>query len=674
MNLRKSIHSQLQKLPTSEEIKDQEEVRSELSFLEFSQFSHFSDKVLHFYMKTRLFFMVLFMIILSITLYIITLNTCSKSEMTCLHRLVRQVPESFIFLFLSAFLVDLIIYFIIKGVFPKKFLYLLLAEFYFIAVASKGSNIQRHGNFNLFLFVALLVWNYFLMRLFIVIYKIILRHPKITFVILFIFSMNFYILFVVIWFRNSCQDWKSGFKNTSASNENCRLPTPDICFNSLTNDWFDFSRILDRNQCSKVKSVLNIYEHEYDFIAYPKTQFFIKEEKCSDVFQKNILQRVKPVNEEEIIYEKHEVVLDRRDSDPVVNINVFRNETLVERSHKIMNSHRTSGPISRNIITIFIDSVSRQQFFRMLKKTNQWLESHYSSPSSSLESFQFFKYNSLGNSTVSNMWPLFYGTEHQPLPRNKPKKMSYSLTRSFKDQGYITAKSNNFCGSTYFETLKNDSNHFPYLDLESFDHENIALFCDPNYQKIEKNIIEDYFDGSSSLVRRCLYGKDTHDYVIEYGKKFWDTYEDQPKVLELGFMDGNGPSDELAKYLDEPIYMFLSEMEEKGKLDNTSIIIYSDHGHKANLLYHLFDFKDLDYEVRLPLIFMVLPRKLADEYGENVKSYEQNLISAYDIYNLFNTLAGNKIKSELGINIFEKSEIGRYCENFKLLNEFCLCK
>ena len=120
--------------------------------------------------------------------------------------------------------------------------------------------------------------------------------------------------------------------------------------------------------------------------------------------------------------------------------------------------------------------------------------------------------------------------------------------------------------------------------------------------------------------------------------------------------------------------MFLSNLEKNGKINDTAIVFYSDRGQFANLFYYMFKLRDLGYERKLPLFFVMLPRKLADTFGENLRSYEQNLISIYDIYNLLNILAGSDSRSENGINILEKSEVSRCCLDLMLLKEFCICK
>ena len=63
---------------------------------------------------------------------------------------------------------------------------------------------------------------------------------------------------------------------------------------------------------------------------------------------------------------------------------------------------------------------------------------------------------------------------------------------------------------------KHGEDNFTFVD---FDHENLAMFCDPNYYT-SLNSHGLLFNGPYSLIRRCLYGKDIFEYELEYAKQF----------------------------------------------------------------------------------------------------------------------------------------------------------
>ena len=67
--------------------------------------------------------------------------------------------------------------------------------------------------------------------------------------------------------------------------------------------------------------------------------------------------------------------------------------------------------------------------------------------------------------------PMFYG---------KPMKTSSgnSILKYLKSKGYITSGAMNSCHREIFD-LQHYSDSL--INYESFDHENFALFCDPNF-------------------------------------------------------------------------------------------------------------------------------------------------------------------------------------------------
>jgi len=606
-------------------------------------------------------------LIFNFLLYLVTLRGCSSdAHMTCVAEIVPLIPTFCFYIFVITLVIDGVLLFSLKSVIPKLYGYIAFLEILIIVIISNGYTFQSHGGYNKLIFIVSLFLNFITIKIFRAIYKIIKKHPKLAISIIIIIGVSLYLLIFVYLFRNSCKDWKKAMKNTKISKENCKFPKPKMCFYDLTSNWFDLSSHLNRNDCSKVKNNIPILQEPADFIAYPKTQYFSRDEKNFEVYQKTILERMKKINESQIMDEKLEVVLDQRNDEKKILINVFRNESLIERSQSIWNNPDSSKPIAQNILIVYIDSVSRQHFSRKLSKTLKWIENYYENKTSSLESFQFLKYHASGSYTDPNMMKIFYGTDYDHA--NK----SYPLPLKFKKQGYITAKSSNLCASTFFDVLSTEPK-LKDLDMETYDLENIALFCDPNYQKMDVGLF-DYNEGFSSIFRRCLYYQDTYNYALDYGNKFWRAYYDMPKVLELGFIDAHEPTHEVLQYLDVPLYNFLTELESENLLNDTAIVFYADHGPHPNVFYYLFKLKDVQYELRLPMLYMVLPRKLTDKYGDNLKHYQNNLVAAYDIYNSFSFLGGDSHFHINGVNLFQENEKVRHCSDMDLEKSFCLCK
>lgn len=124
--------------------------------------------------------------------------------------------------------------------------------------------------------------------------------------------------------------------------------------------------------------------------------------------------------------------------------NLSLNETL-SKIRKEEEKYVT--PYSNNIIIIYIDSVSRKNALRQLKKTMKFVEQFMSfnggynpkEPSIKYHSFQFFKYHSFKGHTANNFPKIFYGGDI-----NSNSKM-VRITKYLKKNGYVTCLSNSEC-------------------------------------------------------------------------------------------------------------------------------------------------------------------------------------------------------------------------------------
>jgi len=319
-----------------------------------------------------------------------------------------------------------------------------------------------------------------------------------------------------------------------------------------------------------------------------------------------------------------------------------------------------------NVLLIFVDAVSRPQFKQRLPLVHEWIEKFYDNKTSELESFQFFKYNAPIPNTQLSLGPVLTGTH--PNRRDVVKHLIYS---QFKERGFITAHTIDFCTSIPFYYEHNDTNIFHW---DNFDYEFFSLFCDPNFTVFGKEL--GITHGPYSIYRRCLYGKDTFEYVLEFGEKFWQTYKNEKKFLHFSFIDAHEFTLEAIKYLDKPLREFLDRNEKDFKEKNTAIVFLSDHGLHMNGFGNALNLDDLIVELTLPSLFILLPRKLADDLeGTNLKKNENSIISNFDIHNFFKDLAGTKDYSQFGDSLFNNLIIqNRQCvRDLTIADVNCRC-
>jgi hypothetical protein len=162
--------------------------------------------------------------------------------------------------------------------------------------------------------------------------------------------------------------------------------------------------------------------------------------------------------------------------------------------------------------------------------------------------------------------------------------------------------------------------------------------------------------------------------VLEYGEKFWEAYLDRPKFLELSFLDGHDITGEQVRNIDEGLAQFLEGLYAKGWLNNTAIVLYSDHGLHVNGLSSIIKIQNALLELKLPFLAILLPRNVADsEYGKIMKRNEQKLIGGYDLNNIMRSFNGGKDFYWKGDNPFNDQSDTKTCYNLDMADNFCIC-
>ncbi len=346
----------------------------------------------------------------------------------------------------------------------------------------------------------------------------------------------------------------------------------------------------------------------------------------------NEVNRLKPNEYPEIILEYQ----DRNYTYAEIKMNITKKRELVEYREKKKNNN---SPFE-NVLFIFFDAISRVQFQRVLPKTTKFFEQFMKyNPNSKYKSYHFSKYHSLDGYTRINLQPMFFGY-------NMGSGRGTYIIRYFKQNGFITGQSMGSCSK---ETYIFGNNYTSNLQFENYDHENVGMFCDPNYFDRERPYSIN--KGEYCLLRRCLYGKDVHDYVLDYGKLFWETYKDNRKFLRLYFIDPHETSGEVAKYVDTPLYNFLSNLYQRNLFEKTIIFLISDHGLHMSGIYQAMKTEDYNIEKYLPMLIILI-----HDYKDNDNNLIDNqdiLISAYDIHNTLMYCAfGIFNQFDRGSNIF----------------------
>ena len=220
------------------------------------------------------------------------------------------------------------------------------------------------------------------------------------------------------------------------------------------------------------------------------------------------------------------------------------------------------------------------------------------------------------------------------------------------------------------------------------------MFCDPFYfddSEDTMNSFRKHVKGVNSSIKRCMYGKNSFEYILEYGYQFWSKYQNNTRFLRLGFFDGNEKTGEVIKYLDSYLYDYLNKLYKEKLLENTILFIVSGQGNAYDDFFNSYYFEDFSIEKYVGTFFILIDKSNIDnnEIFINIRNNQQNMVTPYDIKETLESIAYNNFinsemeekESQLGDSNKKGKSLFKYinpkernCEKYKQLNEeICRC-
>ena len=596
---------------------------------------------------------------ISYFLFYLSLEKCYEGWDECCIKL--KLVEAI----LSVLILSILIEFILLKIISKINFIHIICIYLFFYYYSHGKDFDDHGYYNLigcfliliFIFIGLIPFN-----LFICIQKKRQCSPS---YILFLF------LIIIIYYMNyifnkkfmTCDDWILGLNNSFIDNNKtkygCMISVTKICPYKIGKYFMDITKIKGIQCKNRYKNIYNrfmqLYKSPYinnntKRIGYPiinkENIYRLDYKENLKILYNYFLNNLIDMDNKDLINNLSlanlpEIEIDfSNNTHGIMNINLNFNEKLSKerkKKEKYVNSY------SNNLMILYIDSVSRANSLRQLKKTLNFFEKFMSFkggynkhfPSENYHSFQFFKYHSFLYHTRGNYPILFYG--------NTRYNNNTLITKFLKKNGFITCYCNDFC-------MKDNVRTFHNMTLsEVYDH--VFIICDPNV------------DHYNQHTTKCLYGKNNADHLYEYGNQFWRKYNNNRKFLNIIINDGHEGTLEALKYVDDIIFNFLNNLYNENYFKDSSIFLLSDHGVGMPSVYSFYKFYNL--EAQLPMLYIILNDRKNIKYKQQYKyiyENQQTLITAYDIYNTFiNIIYGDKyflLKNKLFNSHYPKSNLG----------------
>lgn len=352
-----------------------------------------------------------------------------------------------------------------------------------------------------------------------------------------------------------------------------------------------------------------------------------------------------------------------------ININIQKKKELIKKRKKLINK---KSLLYKNILVFFFDTLSRAHFHRKFNKTVHFLSkfSKYERnfTKQNLTIFEYFKYHSLASHTDPNIKAAYYSKE--------TNKKRIHFGNYFTQNGYIIGRTNTYCEK---EVVYNNNNNKIYIH-SLWDHEGLSIPCiNAIYQGL-------FCHKLSSSVKKCLFGKEIFQYSLDYLESFWTTYIQENKMFLFQSLEGHEPTGEVLGYIDDYFYNFLKKFYLKGYFEDTTIIIFSDHGQHLNGPLYFTKSMDFFYERTLPLLLLIIPnneRLYNNNVYEKLKYNQQIFVTPYDIHETLIYLAFGEKKykkifpkrfKRFGNSLFTKLNYKiRYCESSLYAGEIKLC-
>ena len=678
----------------SKEEKKEIEKKEEITFFQKIKFNLFNsnnetlnnicEKITNNKLNILFYIISIFFYFKSINLYYKSLDGCFEPQTKCLITVGLKFFKQLAFLLFKSSLYFSIYLFLSINNYINRFF--LIGSLIYIPIFYKysGGDLGDHGSYNRLAFIFLVFFLLSILEiLYLYIYFIFEKKYKITIIM----TLTFILLSSLILYKkkHGCDNWEIGLgkikiesMEESKKNNLCYIQKPKTCWINPLDNLFDINKWTHKS-CKQdgkerkrlLKYLINDNAKKSLNLAYPTTDYFdFKLHSRFKYFNYGTLMLIYSSNstkeeEKDDINQREVFVNFNENGTGKVEINLKKKENVLLQ--RIILSKLYPNVKFETILILYTDAISRVHFFRKFKETSKILEQLYWRNNNILnhkfKSYQFLKYQNFDSFTQINIMPMFYGSSMKSLN-------GINILKYLKNLGYITGGSENICSRELFDLEDYYTNN---TQFESFDHENFALFCDPNMNHPEDPYTPFY--GPYSYFRRCLYNYDSFHYVFEYGKQFLNTYENNRKYLRLAFIDGHEGTNEVSKYLDNELSDFLYFFLEKFMNEKTAILIMSDHGGNMISIHDAIGSEDYKFEKTLGLFFLILYD--SDLFNKTaLEINEQRLITPYDIHDtLIDMMNVNMYKSDFGQSVFNEIDgMKRNCQSYDDWFHFDSCR
>ncbi|KAH7961557.1 uncharacterized protein LOC119385782 [Rhipicephalus sanguineus] len=310
---------------------------------------------------------------------------------------------------------------------------------------------------------------------------------------------------------------------------------------------------------------------------------------------------------------------------------------------------------STSILILGLDSTSRMNFHRHMKRTRKFLKQD-------LSAFEFIAFNKVGDASFANLIPLLTGLAGHDaeslIARSQMVEVLPFVWNLYKSRGYATA---------YVEEM-------PHYGL--FTYPNFTGFARAPAEYYPVSILrlmdETHFDERYCVGSR-LKTKALVDYVGQVLKI--NRHEPMFSFVWLSYLTHNHVNG--LQIMDGMLEDFIRELSEHAVLENTALFFIGDHGPRIGP----FRIGEIGrYEDKNPVCFLALPKRFLAEHPEAAVQLEVNqrrLVTHYDLHATLVALSSlpalGKGSTNMGLSLMDRIPPERTCADAFVPSEFCAC-
>ncbi|XP_060078647.1 uncharacterized protein LOC132558133 [Ylistrum balloti] len=329
---------------------------------------------------------------------------------------------------------------------------------------------------------------------------------------------------------------------------------------------------------------------------------------------------------------------------------------------RIQDSNWNKHSTRLNVLILGLDSMSHLAYQRKLPNTYRYLRDQ-------LDMVILDAYNIVGDATTAALIPILTGKTEVELPEARIHHEGTDtvnrypmIWNNFRDQGYATLFAEDEPSISAFN-----------LRLSGFDNQPTDHYMRPFWQALWGSQLRE------DSVRYCTGATPHHTYTLDYVKDFFIKYNNVSKfafafMSELTHWDNNP-----GEYIDNDLLKFLKYFEKSNFLDNTLLILMSDHGARYSRVRHTIQGK---LEERLPMFALRFPPKYQSFYPrlmENLRRNSKKLTTPFDIHetlkDVLDLSRASKSTSPYsrGISLLQQIPGNRTCSMAHIDVHWCTC-